>query len=189
MSSRLSLRRLSATNRLLRIVWRTVWLILFRPSPRILHGWRRLLLRLFGAKLGKHTYVYPSVQIWAPWNLVMGDHSCLSHFVDCYCVDKIVLDHKATVSQYTHLCTASHDYNKIDMPLITAPILIRSHAWITSNVFIGPGVTVNEGAVVAACSTVTRDVPAWTVVAGSPAIPIGNRDSTQFVAATQNGSL
>ncbi len=181
MTTRLHLHQLTSANKLLRLLWRSVWVLLFRPSPRLFHGWRRLLLRLFGAKLGRGTYVYPSVQVWAPWNLVMGDHSCLSHFVDCYCVDKVTLGRHATVSQYSHLCTASHDYNQADMPLVTAPIVIGDFAWVTADVFVGPGVTVGQGSVVAARSTVTRDVSPWNVVAGAPAKFVKLRDQKSFL--------
>ncbi len=118
----------------------------------------------------------------------MGDHSCLSHFVDCYCVDKVTLGHHATVSQYSHLCTASHDYNKADMPLISAPIVIADFAWVTADVFVGPGVTVSEGAVIAARSTVTRDVPPWTVVAGAPAKFVRLRDQHTFLGSAASVS-
>lgn len=188
MTNRLHTHQLTLANKLSRLLWRTVWVVLFRPSPRIFHGWRRFLLKLFGAKLGKATYVYPSVQIWAPWNLQMGDHSCLSHFVDCYCVDKVVVGRHATVSQYSYLCTASHDYNQADMPLVAAPIVIGDFGWVTADVFVGPGVTIGEGAVIAARSTVTRNVAPWTVVAGAPAKPIGLRDRQPFLAGAAVGS-
>lgn len=174
--------RLPLVNQLVRMLWRAVWILLYRPSPQMFHGWRRLLLRMFGAKMGRGTFAYPSVKIWAPWNLDMGDHSCLSHFVDCYCVDKVVLGRHATVSQYSHLCTASHDYNLHDMPLVTAPIMIKDHAWVTADVFVGPGVTIGQGAVVLARSTVTRDVASWVVAAGAPAKQVGVRDRREFVA-------
>jgi putative colanic acid biosynthesis acetyltransferase WcaF len=105
----------------------------------------------------------------------MGDHSCLSHQVDCYCVDKVYLGPRVTVSQYSYLCTASHDYSRQSMPLVTAPICIEADAWVTADVFIGPGVTVGEGAVVGARSSVFRSVKPWTVVAGNPAKEIGPR--------------
>jgi len=105
----------------------------------------------------------------------MGDHSCLSHQVDCYCVDKVYLGPRVTVSQYSFLCTASHDYTLQNMPLVIAPICIEADAWVTADVFIGPGVTVGEGAVVGARSSVFRSVKPWTVVAGNPAKEIGPR--------------
>jgi putative colanic acid biosynthesis acetyltransferase WcaF len=185
MNKSLRPQHLSRSNKVMRLIWRTVWIVFFRTSPRLLHAWRRGLLRLFGAKLGRGTYVYPSVQVWAPWNLEMHDHSCLSHFVDCYCVDKITVGRYATVSQHSFLCTATHDYNKRDMPLVTGPIHIGDHGWVTANVFVGPGVRIGEGAVVGAHSSVTRDVAPWVIVAGSPAKQVGMRDPTEFISAVE----
>lgn len=110
----------------------------------------------------------------------MGKHSCLSHQVDCYCVDKIELGPHATVSQYSFLCTATHDYTRPDMPLVTAPIHIGAHAWVTADVFVAPGITVGEGAVVGARSTVFRDVEPWAVVAGNPPRVVGQRDKNSI---------
>jgi putative colanic acid biosynthesis acetyltransferase WcaF len=102
----------------------------------------------------------------------MGPHSCLSEYVDCYCVDRIVLGAYATVSQYSFLCTASHDFNDPTFPLVVAPISIGDQAWVTAAVFIGPGVTIGEGAVLTARTVATKDVPAWMVVGGNPAKPL-----------------
>ena len=105
----------------------------------------------------------------------MEDDSCMSEQVDCYCVDKIYLGNRVIVSQYSFLCTASHDYTYRGMPLVIAPIRIEDDAWVTADVFVGPGVTIGEGAVVGARSTITKDVPSWTVVAGTPPKFIGSR--------------
>lgn len=173
--------QLGLTNKLGRLAWRFVWIFFFRPSPRLLHGWRRFLLRLFGAQISRHSYIYPSVQVWAPWNLKMDDYSCLSHFVDCYSVDKIQVGRHATVSQYSYLCSASHDYHQSQLPLVTAPIVIGDYAWLMADTFVGPGVTIGEGAVVAARSTVIRDIDPWAVVAGLPARKIGERNRSAFI--------
>src|SRR4051794_21463650 len=79
----------SARNKMGRVIWRLIWALFFRPSPKILHPWRRFLLRLFGASIGRYVHVHPSVKVWAPWNLQMEDHSCLGPDVDCYCVNRI----------------------------------------------------------------------------------------------------
>ena len=168
---------LRLSNRLARTLWNLVWVLFYRPSPIFLHGWRRILLRLFGAKIGQGAHPYPSVRIWAPWNLQMGNHSCLSHRVDCYCVDRIILGAYSTVSQYSFLCTASHDYTDIGMPLITAPLTIGERAWIAADVFLAPGVTVGDGAVITARSSVFHDIDPWTVAAGNPAKPVRERVS------------
>lgn len=168
-------RTLGWGNKLARVAWGVVWLVLYRPSPRNLHLVRRALLRAFGAKIGKGAHPYPAARIWAPWNLVMGDHSCISDFVDCYCVDKIELGSQAVVSQYTFLCTASHDYDNSAFPLVTSPIKIGTKAWVAADVFIGPGVEVGEGAVIGARSCVMKNIAAWNVVAGNPAVKIKTR--------------
>ena len=175
MTQALRRHHLSLANKLARSVWQVVWLLLYRPTPRLFHPWRCLLLRLFGAKLGRAVHPYPSARIWAPWNLEMGDHACLSEGVDCYCVAPIRIGAHTTVSQYSFLCTASHDYTRADMPLVTAPITIGERAWITADVFVGPGVTIGDGAVVTARSSVFTDIPPWVVARGNPAVPVKAR--------------
>jgi putative colanic acid biosynthesis acetyltransferase WcaF len=173
--------RISFSNKIARTLWQIVWLLLYRPTPRLFHSWRCLLLRLFGAKLGKHVHPYPSARIWAPWNLEMGDHACLSEEVNCYCVDKIRIGAHSTVSQYSFLCTASHDYTKFAMPLVVAPITLGDRVWITADVFVGPGVKIGDGAVVTARSSVFSNIPTWVVARGNPAVPVKQR---QFEGST-----
>lgn len=99
----------------------------------------------------------------------MGAHSCLANDVDCYCVAAIELGAHAIVSQYSYLCTASHDYESPNFDLVSAPILIGSRAWLAAGVFVGPGVTIGEGSVCGAHSVVLKDVGPWAVAAGNPA--------------------
>ncbi|MEK7765810.1 MAG: putative colanic acid biosynthesis acetyltransferase [bacterium] len=152
-----------------RLLWELVWAVAFRPTPVPLFGWRRFLLRLFGARIGRGSHVYPSVRIWAPWNLTMGDRSCLGRWVDCYSVERIILGDDATVSQYSFLCSASHDIQDKELRLVASPIGIGSHAWVAADAFVGPGVTIGEGAVVGARACVFKSVAPWTVVGGNPA--------------------
>ena len=165
----------SPANKLGRVVWAVAWCLLFRPSPRICFAWRRGVLRLFGAKVGRHARIAPSVRIWAPWNLDVGEDASLAHHVDCYCVDRITIGAHATVSQEAFLCSATHDVSDPNMRLVTAPIFIEDQAWVCARAFISPGVRVSVGSVVGACSVVTRDVAPWTIVAGNPARMINSR--------------
>jgi putative colanic acid biosynthesis acetyltransferase WcaF len=124
---------------------------------------------MFGATIESGAHPYPSVRIWAPWNLTMREGSSLGDYVDCYSVDRITLEPYAAVSQYSFLCTAGHDYPVQGMPLIAAPIRIGRHAWVAADAFVGPGVTIGERAVVGARASVFRDIDPWTVVGGNPA--------------------
>jgi putative colanic acid biosynthesis acetyltransferase WcaF len=169
--------RHSLSSKLLRLIWNAAWLLLFRATPRgMLYGWRRFLLRLFGAKIGKGVSILPSCKVWAPWNLTIGDHSCLSENVDCYSVDTITIGTQVVVSQGAFLCCASHDISSPIMELIYKPIVIGDHAWVAARAFVAPGVTLGEGAVVGACAVVIKDVEPWTVVGGNPAKFVKNRE-------------
>ena len=166
---------LSKKNKLLRLIWWFFWVIFYRTTPRSMHAWRCFLLRLFGAKIGKNVHPYPSCRIWAPWNLTMGNDSCLSEHVDCYCVDKVNIGKASTISQYSFLCTATHDYTKVNMPLVISPINIGDYVWITADVFISPGSTIGNGAVILARSSVFGNISEWVVARGSPAKPFKTR--------------
>ena len=132
-------------------------------------------MRLFGAKIGRGVHPYPSCKIWLPGNLEMGDNSCIADAVDCYNVAPVTIGANSTVSQYSFLCTASHDYTDPMMPLVSAPIVVGDRVWITADVFIGPGVTIGDGAVVKARSSVYSDINPWVVAQGNPASEIGPR--------------
>jgi len=134
-----------------------------------------MLLRLFGAKIGRGVQVMPSVKIWAPWNLTIGDFSTVSHGVDLYSVDRIEIGSHATVSQRAFLCTAGHEIDHPHMPLMTAPIKISDGAWVCAEVFVAPGVTVGVDAVAGVRSVVLKAVPDRQVVGGNPARVIRER--------------
>jgi putative colanic acid biosynthesis acetyltransferase WcaF len=162
-------------NKAARVAWWCVWHSLFRFSPRIFYGWRRMLLRCFGAKVGRGAKVFATTRIWAPWNLTLDEYACLSQDVDCYCVAPVRIGAHATVSQGAFLCTASHDPEDPHMRLVTSPVTVAAQAWVCARAIVLPGITLAEGAIAGAGSVVTKDVPAWTIVAGNPAQPIGSR--------------
>lgn len=161
---------LSRKNQIVRLIWTVVWGLFARPLPRSVgSGWKRWLLRLFGAKIASSAIVYSSAKVYYPANLVMDDYSCLASDVDCYNVAPIHIGANTTVSQGAYLCTASHDITDPLNHLITAPILIEDQAWVGAKAFIGMGVTVGQGAVVGATASVYKNVEPWTVVGGNPA--------------------
>ena len=173
-------------NRMMRALWGAVQASVFGLSPRPMHRWRVMLLRLFGADVSMKSRVYPKAKIWGPWNLKMGDYATLANQVDCYCVDKITIGAHAIISQYSYLCGATHDFELKKRPLVPMPIVIGEGVWVAADVFVGPGVTIGEHSVVGARSSVFSDLPPWKVCVGSPAKPIRDRvmkDSNDAPAA------
>lgn len=158
----------SFRNRAARFLWSFVYLFLFRPSPRPLHGWRRFLLRCFGARVGRGSRVFGRARIWAPWRLTVGDAAAIADDADIYNPAGVEIRDNAIVSQGAYLCGASHDYRRWDFPLVARPIVIDRHAWVAARAIVHMGVTIGEGCVIGAASNVTRDMPPWSVCAGNP---------------------
>lgn len=165
----------SLRNRLARVIWGIVYVLVFRYSPRPFHSWRSILLRLFGAKIGRGVHIYPGAKIWAPWNLEIDDYSGIGDYVNLYSQGKIKIGKYVVISQGAHLCTGTHNYHKQGFPLITKPIDIADQVWIAAEAFIHPGVNIGEGSVVGARSVVTKSIQSWKVCAGNPCIIIKNR--------------
>jgi putative colanic acid biosynthesis acetyltransferase WcaF len=161
----------SLGNRLLRGLWGIVWLVFFFPSPRPFHAWRALLLRLFGAKLGTHVHIYPSVKVWAPWLITIGNKVGIADGVTLYNMAPIVIADYCVVSQGAHLCGGSHDIDSDNFQLIAKPIVLGKNVWVCAEAFIGPGVSVAEGCVLGARAVVVKSITEpWTVWAGNPAV-------------------
>jgi putative colanic acid biosynthesis acetyltransferase WcaF len=151
-----------------RVLWRLAT-PLFRLSPHPLFGWRRFLLRTFGARVGRNVHVYNSAVVSMPWNLEIGDWSAVGDCALIYNLGRVTIGSRTTISQGAHICAGSHDYTRPDMPLLRPPISIGDQVWVCADAFVGPGLTVGDGAVVAARAVVVKDVEAWDVVAGNPA--------------------
>ncbi len=158
---------------------RVLWALcrpLFALSPRPLWGWRRMLLRLFGAKVGRAVHIYPSVRVTMPWNLAIGDESAVGDGALLYNLGPLAIGRGVTISHRAHLCGGTHDYRTEEFPLIKCPITIADGAWICADGFVGPDVTVGAGAIVGARAVATSDVPPCAIVAGNPAKQVGTRE-------------
>ncbi len=155
-------------EQLLRLLW-FFGKVMFQLSPRPFFAYRRFILRIFGAKIGKNVNIYPSSEIYFPWNLQIGSWSAIGENALIYNLGKVVIGNKVTISHKAHICAGSHDYCDPTLPLIKPKIVLQDQVWIAAEAFIAPGVTVGEGAVVGARSAVFRDVEPWTVVGGNPA--------------------
>lgn len=180
--------RVGLTSKLARLAWSLVWLLLYRPTPNLLHGWRCFILRMFGAQVGKGAHPYPTARIWAPWNLTMGEGSCIGPEADVYNVARVTLGTDAIISQKSYLCTAGHDFRDPSMPLTAAPITIGNQAWVAAASFVGPGVSLGDGAIVAACAVVTRNVAVNVIVGGNPAVKIGDSDMVEVAIRAHEAS-
>lgn len=150
-------------------LWNIVHATLFRFSPWRTYGWRRFLLRLFGAEIGAEVHIRPSARIVYPWYVKIGAYSWVGEDVVLYSFGPIEIGEHACISQRSYLCAGSHDYRDPTFLMTAAPVRIGRECWIATDVFVGPGVTIGDGAVVGARSSVFSDLPPMMICAGSPA--------------------
>ncbi|SEQ51593.1 putative colanic acid biosynthesis acetyltransferase [Neolewinella agarilytica] len=156
-------------------LWWIVQGTLFALSPQFLYGYRRWLLRLFGAKVGKGAIIRPTVRFQFPWKVTLGENAWIGDDVILYSLGPISVGDNAVVSQRSYLCTGSHDPGLPEFPIWQQPIIIESECWIATDVYVGPGVTIGQGTIVGARSSVFKSLPPMKVCVGSPARPVRDR--------------
>lgn len=162
-----------------RRVWNVVQATVFRFSPTRAFWWRAMLLRWFGAKIGARTVIHPTVRIFHPWLLTVGQWTTLAPGVVVYNLGSIEIGDHTVISQDSWLCAGTHDYTRANLPLQRPPIRIGGGVWIAMQAFVGPGVTIGDNTVVGARAVVMKDLPAGVVVAGNPARVIKPRGMSE----------
>jgi putative colanic acid biosynthesis acetyltransferase WcaF len=135
--------------------WYFTSLLFFRsglmPSSTVLV----LILKLFGAKIGKDVRIKPYVHIHYPWKLTIGSHVC--------------------ISQQAMLLTGNHNYSKTSFDLITKPIVLADGVWIGAKAIVCPGVTAESHSVLSVGAVATKDLAAYAIYQGNPAVKVRDR--------------
>jgi putative colanic acid biosynthesis acetyltransferase WcaF len=156
-------------------LWWLVQATLFRGSPQMLYAFRRWLLRLFGAKIGKGVLVRPSATFTYPWKIAIGDYSWIGDHAVLYSLGDITIGKNAVVSQKSYLCAGTHDYRSQKFDIYAKPIVVEDEVWVAADVFVAPGVLIGKGAVVGSRSSVFTNLPPMMVCVGAPARPVRPR--------------
>ena len=152
------------------------WALVASWIPGAAH--RRWLLRAFGAKIGKGVQIKPGLRVKFPWRLEVGDHSWLGEDVWIDNLDQVSIGANCCISQGAYLCTGNHNWSRSTFDLFTGPIRINEGAWIAACSTVGPGVTVGEGAVLCLGSVAKKDLQPWTIYLGVPAAYVRARVMT-----------
>lgn len=158
-------------------LWWIVEATLFRWSPQVAYGWRRWLLRLFGARIGLNALIRPSARFTYPWKVSIGDYCWVGEDVVFYSLGEIQIGDNSVISQRSYLCAGSHDTQRVTFDIFSKPIRIGSGCWLAADVYVAPGISIADGAVVGARSSVFSDLPADMICYGTPARPVRPRAS------------
>ncbi len=170
-------------SRLWQAAWFFLGLPLFRSSVLPSSGLRVRLLRAFGARIGSGVVIKQEVNVKYPWHLVVGDHCWIGEGAWIDCLTTVRLGSNVCVSQGAYLCTGNHDWKDPGFGLVVSPIQVNDGAWVGAQSILTPGVVLGEGAIAAAGSVVTRDIPDFEIHAGNPAVFARRREIRAATAA------
>lgn len=168
-------------EKLIQRIWEVARVILCYTTPFFMRKWRRFVVSVFsriyrGGDIHNTASIARNCRIDYPWNVAIGEMSSIGNRAWVYALDKIVIGKNVCIGEDVRLITGSHDVASPNFDLMTRPITINDNSWVATGVIVLPGVTIGEGAVVAAGSVVTKDVEPWTVVGGNPAKFIKKRE-------------
>lgn len=142
---------------------------------------RKWFYQALGAKIGKRAFIARRADVLFPKGLNIADNVAIGWFVDLDARGGITIGHDTNISSHTVMVTGSHD---VDDPMFTAsfmPINIGHHVWIGTGATVLQGITIGDGAVVAAGAVATKDIPPFEVWGGVPAHFIRKRNpSVQY---------
>jgi acetyltransferase len=157
------------------ILWYFVNAIIVRSPLNPFISIKILILRMFGAQIGKGVIIKNEVRIKAPWNLRIGHNCWIGEKVWIDNLDKVFIGDDVCISQGAMLLTGNHDYTLSDMPYRNAPILICDGAWVGAQSTVCPGVTINKYAILTVGSVATKDMEESGIYQGVPAVKIRTR--------------
>ena len=160
-------------------VKRTLWYFtnaLFFLNPCFpFRSLKPMLLRLFGAKVGRGVVIHPGVNIKFPWKLSIGDHCWIGQRAWLDNLDRLTIGDHVVISQGAMIIQGSHDYKKVDYPTYTRPVVLENGSWVGAGAIVTLGVTMKSHSVLAAGSMASKDLEPYTIYQGNPAQPVRER--------------
>lgn len=151
------------------LVWEWTWFTLCRWTPKPLNKWRIFWLRLFGATVGKNSFVHQRARIEHPENISIGSHTAIGDRAHLYALDKITIGNHCIIAQEAYLCTGDHKRTNDGYPLCTAPIVIEDFCFIGLRTIVLMDVVIAQKSTLGAGAVVTKNISAQATAGGNPA--------------------
>lgn len=158
-----------------RLLWIWVNAIFIKSNIFFASGIKVFFLRLFGAKIGKGVNIKPGVSVKYPWLLEIGDNAWIGEDVWIDNLTETYIGANTCVSQGALLLTGNHNFKKEAFDLIVGGIVLEEGAWIGAKATVCPGVRCKSHSVLAVGSVATKDLEAYGVYQGNPAVKVRER--------------
>lgn len=152
------------------------YLVTWIPS----HTLRKLFLRLFmNLRIGEKSSTHMGLKLYTYGHITIGNHCVIDRNCALDGRGGIVIGNNVNISPEVMILTAYHNPDSEDFAGVEKSVIIEDYAWIATRALVLPGVKIGRGAIVAAGSVVTKDVPPNVIVGGNPARFIRERKGTQ----------
>jgi len=158
--------------KILRLLWGVSEILLWKHSPVSLWGFRRALLRVFGAKIGKGVRIHPSVKVIIPWHIDLDDGVVVHERAILYALGQIKVGKNTEIGPLAHICAGTHDFTSPAFTLLRQPITIGSNCVIGIAGFVAPDVTLAEGTVLEPRCAIYMNTDPGTTYIGNPGKPV-----------------
>ena len=151
------------------------WVVLqglFFVVPGFPSIFKRVVLRIYGGRIGKRVLLRRGVRIHFPWNLEIGDDCWIGEEVWFINHEKITIGSNVCISQRSIICSGGHDYRSASLEYAHKPVTIKDGAWVCLDAKVLPGVTIGECSVVSAGEIVRKSLPDYSMLVGRQVRPI-----------------
>lgn len=136
---------------------------------------KSVLLRIFGAKVGKGLVIRPKVRIKYPWKLALGNNCWIGESVWIDNLENVNIGNNVCISQGAMLLTGNHDYTSSDFPYRLGGITLEDGVWIGAKSIVCPGVFCKTHSILTVNSVAAKSMEGYTIYSGNPALPVRTR--------------
>jgi putative colanic acid biosynthesis acetyltransferase WcaF len=157
------------------VVWYLINYTVFNSFIPWPYSFKNLLLKLFGAKMGKGIVIKPRVRIKNPWRLTIGDNCWIGESVWIDNLEYVSIGNNVSISQGALLLTGNHDYTISNFPYRLGKITIEDGVWIGARTVVCPGITCKSHSILTVNSVAAKSLEAWKIYTGNPAIEVRER--------------
>ena len=166
---------LKKSNFIKKTLWYYINIFIFKSGLFPFYKFKSILLKLFGAKIGKNIIIKPCINIKHPWNLIIGDNVWIGENVWIDNLSLISIGNNVCISQGAMLIDGNHDYKSVNFDLMLQPIVIHNGVWICAKSIVNGGVTIGENTVLLSGSVANKSLEANSIFQGIPAIKVRDR--------------
>ena len=157
------------------LIWSVINYFILNSSFPFPIAFKVLLLRMFGAEVGEGLVMKLKIRIKYPWRLKIGNNCWIGESVWIDNLEDVKIMDDVCISQGALLLTGNHDYTISSFPYKLGKIILENGVWIGANAVVCPNVVCQSHSVLTVNSVATKNLEAWSINAGNPAIKLRNR--------------